>query len=96
MININFRDARPIYEQVKDGFRQLILSGVLPADAKMPSVRELAGQLAINPNASSVSASRCAASALPTAAWSPTASARSRRPIIRSAGALRSSRAFTR
>ena len=50
MININFRDARPIYEQVKDGFRQLILSGVLPADAKMPSVRELAGQLAINPN----------------------------------------------
>ena len=50
MININFRDARPIYEQVKDGFRQLILSGVLPADTRMPSVRELAGQLAINPN----------------------------------------------
>ena len=50
MIQINFRDARPIYEQVRDGFRQLILSGVLPPDSKMPSVRELAGQLAINPN----------------------------------------------
>ena len=50
MISINFRDARPIYEQVRDGFRQLILSGALPADTKMPSVRELAGQLAINPN----------------------------------------------
>ena len=50
MIQINFRDARPIYEQVRDGFRQLILSGVLPPDSRMPSVRELAGQLAINPN----------------------------------------------
>ncbi len=50
MININFRDARPIYEQVRDGFRQLILTGVLPADSRLPSVRELAAQLAINPN----------------------------------------------
>ena len=50
MININFRDPRPIYEQVRDGFRQLILSGVLPAGDKMPSVRELAAQLTINPN----------------------------------------------
>ena len=50
MININFRDPRPIYEQVRDGFRQLIISGVLPAEYKMPSVRELASQLAINPN----------------------------------------------
>ena len=50
MISINYRDARPIYEQVKEGFRQLILSGVLGADEKMPSVRELAGSLAINPN----------------------------------------------
>ena len=50
MISVNFRDSRPIYEQVRDGFRQLILSGALPADYKLPSVRELAGQLAINPN----------------------------------------------
>ena len=50
MISINFRDARPIYEQVRDGFRQLILSGVLTADSKLPSVRELSAALAINPN----------------------------------------------
>ena len=50
LININYRDARPIYEQVKDGFRQLILSGALPSDYKMPSVRDLASSLTINPN----------------------------------------------
>lgn len=50
MISINYRDARPIYEQVKDGFRDLILSDVLPVGYKMPSVRELAATLAINPN----------------------------------------------
>ena len=50
MININFRDPRPIYEQVRDGFRQLIITGVLPAEQKLPSVRELASQLTINPN----------------------------------------------
>ena len=38
------------YEQVRDGFRQLILSGVLTADSKLPSVRELSAELAINPN----------------------------------------------
>jgi GntR family transcriptional regulator len=50
LISINYRDPRPIYEQVKDGFRQLILSGILKPDEKLPSVRELAGSLAINPN----------------------------------------------
>lgn len=50
MISINYRDGRPIYEQVVDNFRQLIISGVLPTDYKMPSVRELATQLTINPN----------------------------------------------
>ena len=50
MIQINLRDPRPIYEQLRDGFRQLILSGVLEPGEKMPSVRELAASLAINPN----------------------------------------------
>ena len=50
MIQINYRDPRPIYEQVKASFRQLILSGVLRPEEKMPSVRELASSLAINPN----------------------------------------------
>ena len=50
LIQINYRDSRPIYEQIKDGFRKLILTGVLLPDERMPSVRELATNLAINPN----------------------------------------------
>ncbi|MEA5151306.1 MAG: GntR family transcriptional regulator [Oscillospiraceae bacterium] len=50
MISVNLRDSRPIYEQVRDGFRQLIISGALTADYRMPSVRELAASLTINPN----------------------------------------------
>ena len=50
MININFRDSRPIYEQVKTALRKLIVSGAMPPDEKLPSVRELAAQLVINPN----------------------------------------------
>lgn len=50
MININYRDPRPIYEQVMDGLRKLIISGVIAPEEKMPSVRELAASLAINPN----------------------------------------------
>jgi GntR family transcriptional regulator len=50
MISINFRDSRPIYVQVKDSLRNLIVSGALPPGYKLPSVRELAADLAINPN----------------------------------------------
>ena len=50
MIHINYRDPRPIYLQVKEGFRKLAVSGVLKAGEKIPSVRELASALAINPN----------------------------------------------
>ena len=49
-VNINYRDPRPIYEQVRDGLRTLIVSGALAGGEKLPSVRELAAQLAINPN----------------------------------------------
>ncbi len=50
MILIDYKDSRPIYEQVVDKFRLLILNGVLKADEKMPSVRTLAMELSINPN----------------------------------------------
>ena len=50
MITINNRDPRPIYLQIKEGLCRLILTGVLAEGERMPSVRELAGQLAINPN----------------------------------------------
>lgn len=50
MILIDYKDSRPIYEQIVDKFRLLILNGVLKADEKMPSVRTLAMELSINPN----------------------------------------------
>lgn len=50
MIQLNYRDARPIYEQVKDGLRHLVVTGALQAGDKLPSVRGLASSLAINPN----------------------------------------------
>lgn len=50
MIGLNYRDSRPIYEQIKDNYKRLISSGGISPDEKLPSVRELASQLAINPN----------------------------------------------
>ena len=50
MIRLNYRDARPIYEQVKDGLRHLVVTGALQAGDRLPSVRSLASSLAINPN----------------------------------------------
>ena len=47
MIQLNYRDSRPIYEQVKDGLRQLIINGVLTEGSRLPSVRELAVSLTI-------------------------------------------------
>ena len=50
MFAINYRDPRPIYEQIADELRKMIVAGVIAPDEKLPSVRELAQQLAINPN----------------------------------------------
>ena len=50
MLNLDYRDPRPIYEQVKDQLRRLMVTGVLEEGEKLPSVRALASSLAINPN----------------------------------------------
>lgn len=50
MVYLNYRDARPIYTQIADNFRSQIRAGVLAPGDKLPSVRELASELAINPN----------------------------------------------
>ena len=50
MIHLDYRDARPIYAQIIDGFREQIITGVLQPGEKLPSVRELATELTINPN----------------------------------------------
>ena len=50
MIHLDYRDARPIYGQILDGIRDQIRTGILQPGDKLPSVRELAAELTINPN----------------------------------------------
>ena len=50
MVHLDYRDVRPIYTQIVDGYREQIAAGVLRSGEKLPSVRELAIQLSINPN----------------------------------------------
>lgn len=50
MFTLDYRDARPIYTQICDGIREQILAGILKEGDRLPSVRELATQLTINPN----------------------------------------------
>ncbi len=50
MVTINYRDPRPVYEQVRDGIRQHIIIGALIPGERIPTVRDLAASLAINPN----------------------------------------------
>ena len=44
------RSSTPIYEQIVEGFKVLIMKGVLSPDDRVPSVRELAKMITINPN----------------------------------------------
>ncbi len=50
MILIDYKSRKPIYEQIIDSIKSLIVSGVLERDDQLPSVRQLAQELAINPN----------------------------------------------
>lgn len=50
MISIDYKDRKPIYEQLVDNIKALVIKGVLQRDDQLPSVRQLAGDLAINPN----------------------------------------------
>ena len=50
MVHLDYRDAKPIYTQIQDNFRLQITAGILQPGDKLPSVRELATKLSINPN----------------------------------------------
>ncbi len=50
MITIDYRDRKPIYLQIIDNVETLAAKGILPADSQLPTVRNLAVELAINPN----------------------------------------------
>lgn len=50
MLHLDYRDAKPIYAQIADGIRQQVSLGILQQGEKLPSVREMAVELSINPN----------------------------------------------
>lgn len=50
MIFIDYKSRKPIYEQLIDNIKSLVVSGMLKRDDQLPSVRQLAQELAINPN----------------------------------------------
>lgn len=50
MFQIDLKSRKAIYEQVVDNFKEMIISGVLKPDEKVPSVRDMAKELTINPN----------------------------------------------
>ncbi|MDK2934383.1 MAG: GntR family transcriptional regulator [Clostridiales bacterium] len=50
MLQLDYRDRRPLYEQIKEKMKELIINGILKQDERIPSVRELAQLLTINPN----------------------------------------------
>jgi GntR family transcriptional regulator len=50
MIIIDYRDRKPIYEQIVDRYKELIIKRILEPDTQLPSIRNLAIDLSINPN----------------------------------------------
>src|SRR5690349_18746108 len=50
LITIDVTDARPIYVQIVDEVRRAVVVGTLKPDEPIPSVRQLAGELGVNPN----------------------------------------------
>lgn len=50
MLSLDYRDRRPLYEQIIDRIEDMISGGILKPDEQLPSVRQLAMELSINPN----------------------------------------------
>ncbi len=50
MFQLDLKSRKSIYEQIVDNFKELIISGILAEDEKLPSVRELSASLTVNPN----------------------------------------------
>ena len=50
MFAIDLKSRKPISRQIIDNIKELIVSGVLAEDEKLPSVREMASYLTVNPN----------------------------------------------
>jgi GntR family transcriptional regulator len=49
LVTLDSRDSRPIYLQIMDEVRRALVVGTLKAEDPLPSVRELAAELVVNP-----------------------------------------------
>ena len=54
MFQLDLKSRKSIYEQVVDNMKELIISGVLKPEDKLPSVRELSKTLTVNPGSLTV------------------------------------------
>ena len=50
VILIDYKDRRPLYEQIVEKLSDLMVRGILEQDSQLPSVRSLATELSMNPN----------------------------------------------
>lgn len=50
VITLDYKNEKPLHEQIRQGIRELIISGSLKADEQLPSVREMSVELTVNPN----------------------------------------------
>jgi len=50
VFKVDLKNRTPIYEQITTNFKRLIRSGQMKAEAKVPSVRDMAQELNVNPN----------------------------------------------
>ena len=50
MFKLDHKTGKSIYEQITDGFKEMIVRGELMPGNRLPSVRELSAQLTVNPN----------------------------------------------
>lgn len=50
MFQLDLKSRKSIYEQVVDNVKEMIITGVLPSETRLPSVREMSKTLTVNPN----------------------------------------------
>ncbi|MCL2047334.1 MAG: GntR family transcriptional regulator [Defluviitaleaceae bacterium] len=50
MFNVDFKNRKPIYEQIIENFKRLIIAGDLKEESRVPSIRDMAKELGVNPN----------------------------------------------
>ncbi len=50
MIKLDYKNDKPLHEQITQGIKDLIMCGAMAADEQLPSVRDLSVSLTVNPN----------------------------------------------